>query len=162
MAEWLQAGQAAASDDGGDGSSAGTEDLALLRDGQSLSIGDPGGDRLDVSVRAPSPSTGIHEFRFHLGCPRRFSVGFRVPADAVNACVTLNGLLLTGFFADRLPDDAVTPDCMKDPSLMKTGHGHELSSTLAPGRMQILNFRWHPGDVLSVYLYMDCCGDLSV
>jgi hypothetical protein len=87
----------------------------------------------------------VLDMSFSLQPPIRFTVGVRVPDNCSNACVTLNGQMLISWFSDDFPDDvpeAATSACQeKDRPL----------STLRPGRVQSINFRWQAGDRLRFF-----------
>ena len=82
---------------------------------------------------------------FSLSSPLRFNVGVKVPAGCINACATLNGQMLIGWFGGFLPDDlpgSVISGCQE--------HGTPVS-TLRPGQVQNISFRWQDGDRLLFY-----------
>lgn len=85
-------------------------------------------------------------FSFQPDEPVRFRVDLLLPADCVNACVTLNGQRLIGWFSDAVPADpgfTLPPSCED---------GTETVSTLHPGQFQSLNFLWMRGDELVFHL----------
>ena len=127
--------------------------LSDIPDGASLSCGGSATDRIHASVEHPGASTRLFVYRFQLGTPRRFDTVFDIPSDAVNACVTLNGLLVTGLCAGTMPEDAVLPDCLDPAKTKQEMHGHETSSTIVPGKPQVISFRWFDADELRFYLY---------
>ncbi|MHB8963737.1 MAG: hypothetical protein ACYC5K_11355 [Saccharofermentanales bacterium] len=127
--------------------------LSDIADGQTVKCGDSAIAGISASMVRPSPNTQIFEYRFTSGQPIRFSTGFRIPVDVVNACATLNDLLLTGLFSENLPEGAILPECLSMADDHKNEHSHKTTSTITPGRMQVVNFRWFDQDVLRFYLY---------
>ncbi|MHB1453581.1 MAG: hypothetical protein ACYCYM_06455 [Saccharofermentanales bacterium] len=127
--------------------------LSDIADGQTVDIGDSFKASITSSIQQPSLNTQIFEFRFDVSRPQRFSTGFNIPADAANACATLNNMLLTGLFSDYLPESAVLPDYLTRSADSSEKHSHKISSTISPGKMQVINFKWFDQDVLRFYLY---------
>ncbi len=93
------------------------------------------------------PSTEKYSYLFEEVSPERLHVCFKIPNDAVNAFVSLNGSKLCGFFSDKLPEGSVVPDAAK------SNKSHE--TTLAPGETQTISFKWLKGDLLEFYIYYD-------
>lgn len=127
--------------------------LSDIGDGHSFAFGGPLTARIAASHLQPSANTRIFEYRFNVSEPQRFSTGFNIPADAVNACATLNNMLLTGLFSDYLPEGAVLPDYLTKTADSSEKHNHKISSTISPGKIQVINFKWIDQDVLRFYLY---------
>lgn len=82
---------------------------------------------------------------FSLKTPQRFGVRVFVPEDSLNACATLNGQYLLGWFASEpqpdIPELILSP-CAED--------GHAVTP-LKPGCWQTVNFRWQNEDQLIFY-----------
>jgi hypothetical protein len=129
--------------------------LSAMSDGEIRPYGDPAFAYIHASVQQSSDATRLYAYHFHLKDSRRFDTSFDIPAEAVNACVTLNGLLVTGLWSEHLPTDAMLPDCLAPTDKKQENHSHETSSTLAPGKTQVISFRWFEGDILRFYLYFD-------
>ncbi len=88
------------------------------------------------------------EIRFTLHEPARFRVDVLIPASCLNACVTMNGSLLLGWFGDRVPEGV--PEIPESPC---QEHGTPYSP-LRPGQFQSVNFRWQNQDCLCYYFVM--------
>ncbi|MEA4887957.1 MAG: hypothetical protein VB070_00615 [Clostridiaceae bacterium] len=88
------------------------------------------------------------EIRFTLSEPVRFRVDVLIPAICLNACATMNGRLLLGWFGDRIPDGV--PEIPESPC---QEHGKPYSP-LRPGQFQSVNFRWQNQDCLCYYFVM--------
>lgn len=129
--------------------------LSDIGDGQSFAFGGPHTVRITATHLQPSANTRIFEYRFNVPQPQRFSTGFDIPVNAANACATLNNMLLTGLFSDNLPEDAVLPDYLTKTAESSEKHNHKISSTISPGKIQIINFKWVDQDVLRFYLYFN-------
>lgn len=87
----------------------------------------------------------VLELDFESSAPLRFNVSVMVPELCVNACATLNDKLLIGWFGSQIPDSlppVVTSQCQQ--------HGAPVS-TLRPGQVQNISFRWQTGDRLRFY-----------
>ena len=105
------------------------------------------GQRVEVHQTCKRISAGHSEFElaFKLTAPQRFDIGVLVPAGCRNACATLNGQLLISWFSEAVPADLpeiVLSSCQQQGGLL---------STLHPGQVQKLNFRWQDGDMLKFY-----------
>ena len=81
--------------------------------------------------------------------PARFTVTVKIPDDCLNACLTLNGQPLLGWFSDVFP--VTMPAVPASPCAGHAGH----VTTLWPGRLQTLNFRWQNGDCLRMIVILD-------
>ena len=84
--------------------------------------------------------------RFRIAQPQRFAIRLWVPEHCLNACVALNQQALLNWFAQ---EPIITlPDVKRG---LCTDNAAPIS-TLRPGAWQLINFRWHPDDHLSLYL----------
>ena len=90
--------------------------------------------------------TGILELLFSLEKPTRFSVAIKVPEYCLNACMTLNNQALLSWFSNILPD--------RLPAMPVNACSGEVSheTPLKPGQLQTLNFCWHDGDRLRMFV----------
>jgi hypothetical protein len=82
---------------------------------------------------------------FQMSGPVRFRIDVQVPEDCRNACVTLNGQMLIGWFAPDPPENLpgiVASACQDSGTPV---------STLRPGCFQSINFRWQDQDQLRFY-----------
>lgn len=93
--------------------------------------------------------SGILELRFTMDQPARFAVTVKIPDNCLNACLTLNGQSLLGWFSDVFP--LTIPDVPTSPCAGHSGH----VTPLWPGRLQTLNFRWQNGDCLRMIVILD-------
>jgi hypothetical protein len=93
--------------------------------------------------------SGILELTFRLDEPARFAVTVKIPDDCLNACLTLNGQPLLGWFSDVFP--VTMPAVPASPCAGHAGH----VTPLWPGRLQTLNFRWQNGDRLRMILILN-------
>lgn len=96
-------------------------------------------ERLNDQTRA------LH-FDFSMDKPLRFDVNVRIPTETQNACAVLNGQLLIHPFNGDWPEDAPALQ------LSKCQQQGAAVSTIRPGEFQKINFRWHAGDRLTIYL----------
>ena len=101
----------------------------------------PGYEVLELEILAPSEV--------------RFAFDVTVPPEARNACMTLGDDSLLEWFDESVPDAvaAILPERLPGCSCEACAPTRERRySPLAPGRVQALVFRWHPGDVLRMHL----------
>jgi len=105
------------------------------------------GQIIEIRQTPQHPARNITqlELLFAMDRPARFRIDMLVPTDCRNACISLNGQMLVGWFApnppENLPGIAISP-CQE--------HG-ESESTLKPGQFQSVNFRWQDQDRLCYY-----------
>lgn len=111
-------------------------------DGQAVTV--------HQSVELEGAHCKIIQFTFDLEQPTRFRLDLQLPEEIVNACVTLNGQVLIGFFSNILPDDCNVP---KQATCNGSSENHEKVSTLVPGQFQSINFKWISTDILKFYLF---------
>jgi len=103
----------------------------------------PGYEVLELEILAPSEV--------------RFAFDVLVPPEARNACMTLGDDSLLEWFDEAVPDDVAalfpepSPCCSCESCAESQGRRY---SPLAPGRVQALVFRWHPGDVLRMHVLL--------
>ena len=92
---------------------------------------------------------------FTLDHPERFDIHLWVPEQCANACLTLNGQSLVGWFAAEpvieLPGLEKSPCAESAASNEK--HSSRHFSTIRPGTWQLVNFRWQTEDHLVLHLY---------
>ncbi|MCR5805032.1 MAG: hypothetical protein K6G47_12310 [Clostridia bacterium] len=89
----------------------------------------------------------VVNFVFELENPSRFRLDLFIPEECKNAHIGLNGRELISFFDKDYE--------VKDPEpLIKGGCNdpHKVS-TLHPGEVQALNFKWENGDVITLAYY---------
>ena len=105
------------------------------------------GQSVEIHQACKRISAGRSEFElaFKLAAPQRFDVDVLVPSGCRNACATLNSQLLISWFSDDVPADL--------PEITLSGCQQQggLISTLHPGQVQKLNFRWQDGDLLKFH-----------
>lgn len=105
------------------------------------------GQNVEIKQTCTRISAGRSELElaFKLAAPQRFDVGVLVPAGCRNACATLNSQLLISWFSEDVPaefPEIKLSNCQQQGSPI---------STLHPGQVQKLNFRWQDGDLLKFY-----------
>lgn len=103
--------------------------------------------RLKEEVVKDLPDRKVINFNFELNEPSRFRLDLYIPEDCRNAHIGLNGRELISFFDKDYE--------VKDPEpLIKGGCNdpHKVS-TLHPGEVQALNFKWENGDVITLAYY---------
>jgi hypothetical protein len=115
------------------------------------------GVAVTVVQRRHLPLRGYEVLELEILAPSdvRFAFDVLVPPEAINACMTLGDDALLDWFDEKVPDEVAAllperlPGCTCDSCAEAQGRRF---SPLAPGRVQALVFRWHPGDVLRMHL----------
>jgi len=94
------------------------------------------------------PDRKVINFTFGLPSPKRFRLDLYIPEECKNAHIGLNGRELISFFDKDQeindPEPLIKGGC-NDP--------HKVS-TLHPGEVQALNFKWEKGDIITLAYYL--------
>ena len=103
--------------------------------------------RLKEEIVKNTSDRKVINFVFDIPSPKRFRLDLYIPEDCKNAHIGLNGRELIGFFdkdAEVIDPEQLIKGSCNDP--------HKVS-TLHPGDVQALNFKWEKGDIITLAYY---------